>query len=866
MRSLLAVALLIGASVSLSSAQSVPQQILYPELSGEALMNQIRAAYKPASVYSYNTARDSMFARVYNVNGVVTCVYTGDTIAIPFGTATPRTIANANVPQFNTEHVFPQSMGALTGNANSDIHHLMPVRADANSSRSNTLFGVVPTANVTKWWGENGSQTSTPSGDLSIWSRAYSDIAFEPRAVSKGNIARAAFYFYTMYTTETTTSDDPLFFSKMREALRGFHNADPVDALEYSRTQHIARMQGNKPNPFIIDTTLVTRIFFSGGTFTPPPPDPGTSTTYTATFEDASKVSYTLGTATVNGVSWSIGEGLIGLDGADMKNGTKSIRFRNSQTVNVFAEEFTNRESGVGTVSFAYARSNFSGDRTGVAPVIVLEVATGERWVQVGESISLAGVDALTTASYSVQEPGPTRIRIRSIGGDNGKRFNIDDIVITPYAQETEDLSVAISNQAGWRLLSSPIATTYAAFLAPVWTQGASGSDAPGGEPNVFRYAPATGFTAVTAFADSLKPGDAFAYAHFNDDNYDGVVNAGPTLLDVSGIKPAGVVTLNVASADTASYVLLGNPFSVAMDFDDVVRTNGALEIVQVWDPAAQRYKARSAGVGDFDGRIAPFQGFWVRVGAGSAGTFRFDRAAITTGGVFFGKEVDPTVITITLCEHNSENITNCESSRSDQAFIAFHPDGQIGPDPLDAEKLPSLVVDRPLISTEAGGKPHHIQFLPWMLTEPIDIPLRITGVDPSRIRLDINTDALPAHLSATMSDEFVVRISPVTTSTKDDERGTMDEFALHPNYPNPFNPSTQIRFSIAETQNLASLHTRLRVMDILGRDIMVLIDGPMPAGSHSVTFDGSGLSSGVYLVVLESAGMRLVRRMSLVK
>ena len=87
MRFLLAVALLIGASVSLSSAQSVPQQVLYPELSGEALMNQIRAAYKPATVYSYDTARDSMFARTFNVNGVVTCVYTGDTIAITYGYA-----------------------------------------------------------------------------------------------------------------------------------------------------------------------------------------------------------------------------------------------------------------------------------------------------------------------------------------------------------------------------------------------------------------------------------------------------------------------------------------------------------------------------------------------------------------------------------------------------------------------------------------------------------------------------------------------------------------------------------------------------------------------------------------------------------
>lgn len=868
MRALFAVVLLIGASVSISSAQSVPQQILYPELSGEALMTQIRAAYKPASVYSYDTARDSMFARVYNVSGVVTCVYTGDTMNIPYGYPTPRTLANANVPMFNTEHVFPQSMGAEFGNANSDMHHLMPVRGDANSSRSNTLFGYVSTANVTKWWGENGSQTTTPSGDLSVWSRAYSDIAFEPRDASKGNIARAAFYFYTMYTTETTTSDDPLFFAKMKDALRAFHNADPVDALEYSRTQHIARMQGNKPNPFIIDTTLVRRIYFSDGTYTPPPPDPETPTSVTIAFDDASAKSvsgYALGTLTSGGLTWSLSEALIGSDVSDMKNGTRSVRVRHSQTVNTILELVTNRDDGIGTVSFAYARSNFSGDRTGISPTIVLDVATGDRWVQVGESISLAGVDALTTASFSVQEPGPSRIRIRSISGDSGKRFNIDDIVITPYADETEDLAVPIANTPGWRLLSSPIATTYAAFLAPVWTQGATGSDAPAGGANVFRYSPAAGFVPVTALSDPLAPGEGFAYYHFNDDNYDGTPNTAASLLDVSGAKPAGVVTLSVASADTARYVLLGNPFSVAMDVDDVVRTGGAMDVVQVWDPAEARYKARSAGVGDFDGRLAPFQGFWTRVGAQQSGSFRFDRAAITSGSVFYGKERPAPVLEFTICESHRDDVTNCESRRSDRTYISFHPEGEIGADAYDAPKLPSLEADHPLVSTLVGGTPHHIQFLPWMLTEPVEIPLRITGADPSRIRLEMNAEALPAHLTAELVGDVVV-IMPSTTSTENRQPKTDNGFELAQNYPNPFNPSTVIRFAIAETQNLASLRTRLRVVDILGREVAVLIDRTMPAGSHSVTFDASNLPSGVYLYTLEVEGMTTTKRMVLVK
>jgi hypothetical protein len=206
-------------------------------------------------------------------------------------------------------------------------------------------------------------------------------------------------------------------------------------------------------------------------------------------------------------------------------------------------------------------------------------------------------------------------------------------------------------------------------------------------------------------------------------------------------------------------------------------------------------------------------------------------------------------------------SFTECESTGSDQTFITFHPEGEFGADALDAKKLPSLVVDRPLIASMDGGLAHHIQVLPLDMSSPIDIPLRITGVDPSRIHLELNTEALPAHLTASMSDEFVVRISPVTTSTKDDERGTMDEFALHPNYPNPFNPTTVVGFRLSVFGDVT-----LSVYDVLGREVAVLVDGPMTAGSHSVTFDATGLPSGVYLVALEHAGQRVVRRMTLIK
>ena len=83
----------------------------------------------------------------------------------------------------------------------------------------------------------------------------------------------------------------------------------------------------------------------------------------------------------------------------------------------------------------------------------------------------------------------------------------------------------------------------------------------------------------------------------------------------------------------------------------------------------------------------------------------------------------------------------------------------------------------------------------------------------------------------------------------------------LNQNYPNPFNPTTEIGYQISEIGR-----TRLSVYDLLGREVAVLVDGVMPAGEHRVSFDASGLSSGVYLYRLQSGSMVETRRMTLVK
>ncbi|MEY3053095.1 MAG: hypothetical protein RLY31_2880, partial [Bacteroidota bacterium] len=84
----------------------------------------------------------------------------------------------------------------------------------------------------------------------------------EPREDHKGNVARAMFYFYTMYR-EQADDADPDFFDLQRETLCQWHYADPVDSLEHARSLMIAAYQDGLANPFVLDCTTATRSYCS---------------------------------------------------------------------------------------------------------------------------------------------------------------------------------------------------------------------------------------------------------------------------------------------------------------------------------------------------------------------------------------------------------------------------------------------------------------------------------------------------------------------------------------------------------------------------------------------------------------------------
>lgn len=87
------------------------------------------------------------------------------------------------------------------------------------------------------------------------------------------------------------------------------------------------------------------------------------------------------------------------------------------------------------------------------------------------------------------------------------------------------------------------------------------------------------------------------------------------------------------------------------------------------------------------------------------------------------------------------------------------------------------------------------------------------------------------------------------------------ERYRLYENYPNPFNPSTTIRFSLPQRS-----HVMLKVFDVLGREISILVNDEVDAGEHSVQFNAKQLPSGVYFYQLRAAGFIQTNKMLVAK
>jgi len=132
----------------------------------------------------------------------------------------------------------------------------------------------------------------------------------------------------------------------------------------------------------------------------------------------------------------------------------------------------------------------------------------------------------------------------------------------------------------------------------------------------------------------------------------------------------------------------------------------------------------------------------------------------------------------------------------------------------------------------------------------------------------------------------LIMKRNPNITSVNKDRVDLPKEFRLYPNYPNPFNPSTTIKYSKPvdpatagrrivsgqwETTPRVSLSRQggistLKVYDILGREVATLVNEEISPGNYEVKFDGTGLSSGLYFYTLRAGGFTQSKKMVFLK
>jgi deoxyribonuclease-1 len=199
-------------------------------LRDDALKSALYDLVKNHTALSYDGAREAIFTvaggGVDVVGGQIECIYTGQKVQAD-GTTAPG--------GFNTEHSWPKSEGADTAPAQSDLNHLFPTDASANSYRGNLPYGNTGcAASGSCSWSVGGSMIGEVLGG--------SGKVFQVRPERRGDIARAHFYFAVRYQMAIPWLEETW--------LRAWNYADPPDTRERDRADAIQGLQ-SKRNPFV---------------------------------------------------------------------------------------------------------------------------------------------------------------------------------------------------------------------------------------------------------------------------------------------------------------------------------------------------------------------------------------------------------------------------------------------------------------------------------------------------------------------------------------------------------------------------------------------------------------------------------------
>ncbi len=382
-----------------------------------------------------------------------------------------------------------------------------------------------------------------------------------------------------------------------------------------------------------------------------------------------------------------------------------------------------------------------------------------------------------------------------------------------------------------------------------------------------------------------------------------------------------------VGGTTDVAFNLLGNPFAAGLDISGIADwvAGGSLNssIVQVWKNDESGWQEGIGhqgewvliGGGNNDNTVGAWQGFMVE--NDDATGIEYPVSARTDGGTFLKEQkLVQKRLVFTLEGESAEAGVRTR----DAANLVFDDQADVGWDLLDATQLTPLAGSHATLSFVGDIDGRDVlkvqESQPAGFEGRLELPMAFNvynmGGDfaiswdglsslPSEWQIvltDLHTGQsvnLREKSGYTFSygaggniqskasvggDEGMHQIKPLVLSDDKEDSGlrfrlTVDsepvsneipgdvpqELELSQNYPNPFNPSTVIRYSVP-----GQAHVRLTVYDMLGREIAVLVNEQQAPGSYDVTWDGTDISSGMYLYRLEAGSKSITRRMTLIK
>jgi hypothetical protein len=173
--------------------------------------------------------------------------------------------------------------------------------------------------------------------------------------------------------------------------------------------------------------------------------------------------------------------------------------------------------------------------------------------------------------------------------------------------------------------------------------------------------------------------------------------------------------------------------------------------------------------------------------------------------------------------------------------------------------------------SNPSGGSSNwSYQWYKWYSSGPIytlgtNRTQQVTMIDQSfTLKVEVTDNVYSKTAAATKYVIYGIEMGGSEPGIQEDSESSAVEDMTKPvlaSYPNPFNPVTKISFSISFPGQVS-----LKVYDMLGRGVRVLVEGFMASGKHEVSFDASTLPSGIYLYKLQAGSETLVQKMVLLR